>query len=244
VTKIVVAIQRLLATQTDGVLALSAFRALRSIGLTLCSGEKSSITTIIPQILSAIKNRTATPLALAALSPLPCVFPPLNIDRFISLLLKGLNLGHALFLSSVSLLFRAYPLFAKDLQVFYRSIFMFFWLCSQNVFMEEILEDTYSILHGLLSSIPTFWGAGELNQAVTLYIDHCVTTVNTPSSPMSSLMKAITKRASPTILLPMMVEMWATIKVAPQLVWFQFSRERHAAYPSFSRIALPHISTH
>lgn len=73
INDIVAAIQKLLITQTDGVLVSSAFKALRSIGLTLCAGEESCITTIIPQILEAIKKRAAAPSALAALSPLPCV---------------------------------------------------------------------------------------------------------------------------------------------------------------------------
>ncbi|KAF9468309.1 hypothetical protein BDZ94DRAFT_1246474 [Collybia nuda] len=82
----------------------------------------------------------------------------------------------------------------------------------------DVMEDTYAILLGLLASIPSFWSAKELSQVVTLYIEHCVTTINAPSPPMLRLMKTITKRALPTALLPMMIEMWTTVlKITPDL---------------------------
>lgn len=105
----------------------------------------------------------------------------------------------------------------------------------------EVTEDTYSILHGLLSSIPTFWDVGELNQVLTLYIDHCVSTANTPSSPMSTLMKAVTKRASSTSLLPVMVEMWTMLRISPDLVCFSSTRAIAQLIHSFDRIGSPLI---
>lgn len=81
-----------------------------------------------------------------------------------------------------------------------------------------ILDDTYSVLHGLLVSIPTFWGAVELTQAIILYIDHCASTSNKPSAPMLSLMKSVAKRTPTKALLSAMIEMWSSFKVSPQMV--------------------------
>jgi U3 small nucleolar RNA-associated protein 10 len=72
IAKITDAIRNLLVSKMDASVASSAFRALQSIGLTLCPGEESSLTEIISPILAAIRGRTAAaPSALAALSPLP-----------------------------------------------------------------------------------------------------------------------------------------------------------------------------
>jgi len=71
IVKIIDAIRNLLVSKANGSIESSALRALRSIGLTLCPGEESSLTITIPAITNAIKERTAVSLALAALSPLP-----------------------------------------------------------------------------------------------------------------------------------------------------------------------------
>jgi U3 small nucleolar RNA-associated protein 10 len=71
IIKITEAIRDLLASKSMGSVASSAFRALQSIGITLCPGEESSLTDAIPLILAGIKGRTAASSALAALSPLP-----------------------------------------------------------------------------------------------------------------------------------------------------------------------------
>jgi U3 small nucleolar RNA-associated protein 10 len=70
IIKIVVATRNLLVSKNDS-LAPSAFRALRSIALTLCTGEESSLTETISPILTAIRERTSSSWALAAMSPLP-----------------------------------------------------------------------------------------------------------------------------------------------------------------------------
>ncbi|GLB44223.1 putative U3 small nucleolar RNA-associated protein 10 [Lyophyllum shimeji] len=85
------------------------------------------------------------------------------------------------------------------------------------------LEDTYGVLLGLLTSIPTFWGRGELTQAVTVYVDHYASTSSSPPSVMLSLMKAIAKRAPADVLLPALIDMWPSVKVSPQA-------ERFVAY--------------
>ena len=71
IIKIVAATRDLLVSKTNDSVAPSAFRALRSIALTLCPGEESSLTETIPPILIAIRERTSSSWALAAMSPLP-----------------------------------------------------------------------------------------------------------------------------------------------------------------------------
>ena len=71
IIKITDRIRNILVSKSEGSVRPSAFRALQSIGLTLCPGEESSLTNAIQPILAAIKGHTATSVALAALSPLP-----------------------------------------------------------------------------------------------------------------------------------------------------------------------------
>lgn len=78
--------------------------------------------------------------------------------------------------------------------------------------------DSHSILLGLLSSIPSFWGTAELKQVVILYLDHCETMAGSPSGLMSNLMKSVAKRAPAKALLPAMIELWSSLKTSRQMV--------------------------
>lgn len=80
------------------------------------------------------------------------------------------------------------------------------------------LADAYSILHGLLLSIPTFWGSKELAQVIMLYTEQSLSSPNTSLTLMLSLVKTIAKKVPSKVLLPAMVDIWPTIQVAPQSV--------------------------
>ncbi|KAF8064012.1 hypothetical protein FPV67DRAFT_198389 [Lyophyllum atratum] len=82
------------------------------------------------------------------------------------------------------------------------------------------LGDTYPVLHGLLSSVPTFWGSAEITQVVTLYVDYRASTTSSPPSAMLSLMKAVAKRAPTNVLLPALIDMWPSLKDSPQMERF------------------------
>lgn len=69
-----------------------------------------------------------------------------------------------------------------------------------------------AILHGLLSSIPTFWGSGEVTQIVNFYIEDCFQTSNVLSSATTGLMKSVAKRIPAKILLPTLLELWAPLE--------------------------------
>lgn len=75
IIKLIGVIRDLLKSQTDKTMTLSAFGALKAIGITSCSGEESPLMETIPSILVAIKGRTLAPSAMAALSTLPCASP-------------------------------------------------------------------------------------------------------------------------------------------------------------------------
>ncbi|PPR01672.1 hypothetical protein CVT24_001501 [Panaeolus cyanescens] len=69
--------------------------------------------------------------------------------------------------------------------------------------------DAFAILHGLLTSIPTFWGSSEIGQIISLRMDQFSHTGNATSTALSSLIKAISKRIPGKVLLPTILDMWS-----------------------------------
>ncbi|KAI0790983.1 hypothetical protein C8Q75DRAFT_805854 [Abortiporus biennis] len=71
------------------------------------------------------------------------------------------------------------------------------------------------ILQALLSSIPKFWSASELNEVIELYLDSCIAT-SSPSrtEEITSLMKSTTKKSPPKVLIPLLCEMWAKLSTS------------------------------
>ncbi|KAI0369251.1 hypothetical protein BV20DRAFT_968110 [Pilatotrama ljubarskyi] len=63
------------------------------------------------------------------------------------------------------------------------------------------------VLRNLLASIPTFWGEAEVLQVVQLYLDGAEASLS-DSADMSLLVKTVAKRASPTVLLPALCNLW------------------------------------
>ncbi|KAF7307826.1 U3 small nucleolar RNA-associated protein 10 [Mycena kentingensis (nom. inval.)] len=82
INSIVEEIRKIIVAHTDGPLALSSFRALRSIALTLNTGEENALTALIPTILAAVKGQTLTAPALGALAPLSVNLGPRIIPFF------------------------------------------------------------------------------------------------------------------------------------------------------------------
>lgn len=81
-----------------------------------------------------------------------------------------------------------------------------------------LFGDAFAILHGLLTSIPTFWGSGEISQVISLRIDQFTYTGNATSTALSSLIKAISKRIPGKVLLPTLFDMWAATGSSGNLV--------------------------
>lgn len=80
-----------------------------------------------------------------------------------------------------------------------------------------IEENALSVLHGMLISIPTFWGSEELTQVIRLYTDHYFSKDTRPAV-STSLMNTIAKRVPPKVLLPTLCDMWSSIEASPRVV--------------------------
>lgn len=83
---------------------------------------------------------------------------------------------------------------------------------------EAVLEKSSAVLHGLLTSIPAFWGPDALARVVNVYMDHCKVTSGSPKAPVSSLMKAIAKKIPTQVLLPSLLDNWAVTSSYKNLV--------------------------
>ncbi|TFK37695.1 hypothetical protein BDQ12DRAFT_685121 [Crucibulum laeve] len=176
VNKIISSIQRIIPVSREGPLVQTAFRALTAIVSTICTGEESVVTGMIPSVMSAIKIESLAPAALGALQPMSTKLGPRIIPFFREIISQMVVIAS-----------------------------------SRN---NLLLDDTLAVLHGLLSSIPNFWGSGEVKQVVNLYINHYVLSADSPSSSMSALMKAVTKRIPSKVLLHALVELWSSTKTS------------------------------
>ncbi|KAJ7607399.1 hypothetical protein FB45DRAFT_1135460 [Roridomyces roridus] len=76
---------------------------------------------------------------------------------------------------------------------------------------EDSETETLSVLNGLLTSIPTFWGPAELTQVSKLYIDRYTSS----AVPLLPLMKTVAKRAPTAVLITALADMWPTLKASP-----------------------------
>ncbi|KAF8797612.1 hypothetical protein BYT27DRAFT_7204423 [Phlegmacium glaucopus] len=175
ITLILVSIKNLLAIHKgEDPVVLSAFRALKAIAATLCSGEEGSMAELVPHALSASKGKQSTGAALGALAAMSTKLGPRIIPFFRSIISHSIAI-----------------LRGED---------------------DSLFEDAFSILHGLLTTIPTFWGSGEVTQVVLLHMDQ----PSHISSMMSSLVKSIAKRIPSKVLLPTLVEIWLTVQPSGQ----------------------------
>ncbi|KAJ7178741.1 armadillo-type protein [Mycena crocata] len=77
---------------------------------------------------------------------------------------------------------------------------------------EAVAAETLNVLHGLLTSIPTFWGPAELTQVSKLYVEHYASS----ATPLTPLLKMVTKRAPTGVLLSALADMWPVIQASPE----------------------------
>ncbi|KAF8125619.1 hypothetical protein EV363DRAFT_1225659 [Boletus edulis] len=74
-------------------------------------------------------------------------------------------------------------------------------------------EAALATLQSLLSSLPAFYGAKELIDIAKLYIDYsAVSTIQ--NNPLTGLTKAISKRTSAEVLLPVLYDLWPNVDKA------------------------------
>ena len=67
-------IKKILATDKEAAVVLSAFRALKAIATTLNSGEEGSMAELVPYVLSASKEKYSKSAALGALAAISYVW--------------------------------------------------------------------------------------------------------------------------------------------------------------------------
>lgn len=79
---------------------------------------------------------------------------------------------------------------------------------------EDLMIVTTEVLHGLLTSIPSFWGSGELTQVIKLYI---FTSKGARSASLTSFVKTLTKKAPEKILVPTLTQIWASLLPSPSI---------------------------
>ncbi|KAE9407069.1 hypothetical protein BT96DRAFT_987019 [Gymnopus androsaceus JB14] len=85
IAKICSLVQRTLSQQPSPSLTTSSFNAVRAIGVTLCSGEESSVTSLVPVLVGAINTKMNPDIVSAsvrALGTLPAKLGPRLIPHF------------------------------------------------------------------------------------------------------------------------------------------------------------------
>ncbi|KAK0237018.1 armadillo-type protein [Armillaria nabsnona] len=79
---------------------------------------------------------------------------------------------------------------------------------------EDLMTVTTEVLHGLLTSIPSFWGSGELTQVIKLYI---FTSKGARNASLTSFVKTLTKKAPEKVLVPTLTQIWASLLPSPSI---------------------------
>ncbi|KAL6308934.1 hypothetical protein BKA93DRAFT_724934 [Sparassis latifolia] len=76
---------------------------------------------------------------------------------------------------------------------------------------KHIPKDAFTVVHTLLTTIPTFWSGQELTGVVNLYLDFCVTASSTPEfATMTSVVKTLAKHVPSKVLLPTLCAVWSS----------------------------------
>ncbi|KAF9480276.1 hypothetical protein BDN70DRAFT_905831 [Pholiota conissans] len=178
VISILASIKKLASVQKEGPIVINSLQALNSIASTVCPGEESPLTELVPFVLSGAQDQLLAKPALAALASMSVKLGPRIIPFFRAIISQSITI-----------------------------------LRGNNNGMGN---DAFAILDGLLSTIPTFWGSGEVTQVTSLYIDQ--TSLNSRMIPaLNSLAKSLAKRAPAKVLLPTLLDMWEPLQPARNL---------------------------
>lgn len=77
--------------------------------------------------------------------------------------------------------------------------------------LADVEEAALATLQSLLSSLPAFYGAKELTEIARLYVEYSAA-LATQQNPLTGLTKAISKRKSAEVLLPVLYELWPNVE--------------------------------
>ncbi|KDR78387.1 hypothetical protein GALMADRAFT_245550 [Galerina marginata CBS 339.88] len=179
INKALASIKELLTVQKDGQVVVHAFHGVQSIAATISPGEESSLTDLVPFVLSATKEKSLAPSAMGALATMSVKLGPRVIPFFRSIVSQSITILRG----------------------------------TETV----LFEDAFATLHGLLTTIPTFWGSGEVTQVVFLYMDQASSTSKPLLSALSLMAKSLAKRTPAKVLIPALLEMWPALHSSVKL---------------------------
>ncbi|KAK7055439.1 U3 small nucleolar RNA-associated protein 10 [Favolaschia claudopus] len=77
--------------------------------------------------------------------------------------------------------------------------------------LSAVATEALNVLHGLLTSIPTFWGPAELTQVLKLCVDHRTSS----QTPLTGLMKMVSKRAPTATIISALTDLWPSLQESP-----------------------------
>lgn len=91
--------------------------------------------------------------------------------------------------------------------------------------LTDVGEGALATLQSLLASLPAFYGATELTEIARLYVDYSAT-LTVQHNPLTGLSKAISKKLSAEVLLPVLYDLWPNVhraqtkvSIVARLVW-------------------------
>lgn len=190
-------IRKLLVAKSDSATVVACFHAVDAIASTMCPGEESALTLIVPVALGYVRDGRCVPEALTALHSSMYVRIILDDTRHTNDFVCRVKLGP-----------RVIPYFKDAVSV---CVGVLRHADSTETASENDdalpASSALGILQALLSSIPRFWSNSELSQVIDLYLDN-------QSSELGNFMKAISKKAQSKILLPLLADMWSPLSTS------------------------------
>jgi len=201
---------KLCLTGDDGENVQSGLKALDSLARTMAPGEENAFAELIPAILPLIHNKPYNEDALDALSAIWCV-----------------QCAELAVLALISLKYETWPTDYPKPQDDYPGMYevdrlrsprghpwyVFHCLVGTGTFNistgSSVSIKSLRVLQGLLSTIPSFWTADDINLVVDLYLLHDVAT---ETLVMANLVKAVAKRVPSSVLIPTLCDTWKRLK--------------------------------
>ena len=190
--------------------AQSGLKVLESLARTMAPGEENAFTALIPGVLPLIHNKQYNENAIDALSAVwyvPCM------EMVVVVLMSE---QHETWPTDYPKPQGDYPGVCKADQL--RSPGGHPWYVSHclvgtgslNLFPDSLVSiKALQVLQRLLSNIPSFWTADDINLVVDLYL---LRDVATKALIMANLVKAVAKRVPSSVLIPTLCDTWKRLK--------------------------------